>query len=300
MAKKRDIIVGVIIIFSFVVAMGFMGLMFVGLMAGDDGFEIGGFGGEVGVIELFGAIDEELGRTFIKQLDRWADKNSIEAIVIHINSPGGGVSISQEIYDAVKRAKEKKPVVAAMASVAASGGLYVACAADRIVANPGTVTGSIGVIFQFNTFRGLMDKIGIDAETIKSGELKDVGSPYRSMTKKEELMLRSVVMDTYEQFVGAVAEGRGMEIEQIYPLADGSIFTGLQAYNLGLVDSLGGLYEAIEIAAELAGLGDDPSIVRPFKRRKGSIFDLMGTILRKINVEIDRSVSGPQLLYLYR
>lgn len=301
MAKKRDIVVGVIIIFSFVVAMGFMGLMFIGLMAGESDFEIGGFGGgEVGVIELFGAIDEELGRTFIRQLDRWADKGSIEAIVVHINSPGGGVSISQEIYDAVKRAREKKPVVAAMASVAASGGLYVACAADRVVANPGTVTGSIGVIFQFNTFRGLMDKIGVDAETIKSGELKDVGSPYRSMTKKEELMLRSVVMDTYEQFVSAVAEGRGMEPEQIYPLADGSIFTGLQAYNLGLVDSLGGLHEAINMAADLAGIGEDPSVVRPFRRRKGSIFDLLGSILRKINTEIDRSVSGPQLLYLYR
>jgi len=113
-------------------------------------------------------------------------------------------------------------------------------------------------------------------------------------------MLRSVVMDTYEQFVGAVAEGRGMEPEQIYPLADGSVFTGLQAYNLGLVDSLGGLKEAIDLAAELAGIEEDPSIVRPFRRRKGTIFDLMGTILHKINWEIDRSVSGPQLLYLYR
>jgi len=144
MAKKRDIIVGVVIVFSLVAAMGFMGLMFVGLMAGDGDLKIGGFGGEVGVIELSGAIDEELGRTFIRQIDRWTDKGSIKAMVVHINSPGGGVSISQEIYDAIKRARDQKPVVAAMASVAASGGLYVACAADRIIANPGTITGSIG------------------------------------------------------------------------------------------------------------------------------------------------------------
>ncbi|MFQ5453220.1 MAG: signal peptide peptidase SppA, partial [Candidatus Zixiibacteriota bacterium] len=263
-------------------------------------FEIAGLGSNIGVIEVFGVLDEETGRKAIKQIDKWTESSSIKAIVLHINSPGGGVAISQEIYDAIKRAREEKPIVSSMASVAASGGYYIACATDRIIANPGTLTGSIGVIFQFHTFQKLMDKVGINTETVKSGELKDVGSYSRSMTEKERLMLRSVVMDTYEQFVNIVAEGRGKEIDEIYPLADGSIYTGLQAYNLGLVDTLGGLNEAVEIAAELADIEGKPKVVRPHKRKKISIFDMFGNINEILNKSIETSISGPQLMYLYQ
>lgn len=299
MPKKRDVVIGVIIAVVFLFAFGFVALAFIGIMSGDDGISFSSFGGNIGVIEVFGVINEEMGRPIIEQLDKWTDNNSIKAIVIHINSPGGGVAISQEIYDAVKRAQEEKPVVASMASVAASGGYYIACAADRTIANPGTITGSIGVIFQFHTYKDLMSKIGIGTETVKSGELKDVGSYSRDMTKQESLMLQAVVMDTYEQFVNAVAEGRGMEKEDVYPLADGSIFTGVQALNLGLIDSLGGFKEAVQMAADLAELEGEPKIVRPHERKRLSPLDLLGGILGELKEVVRPEVQGPQLLYLF-
>lgn len=300
MARKRDVIIGVIIAGSFVIAFGFLLLVMIGLSSVDGDFSLTGRGSKVGVIELFGVIDETSGRPVIKYLDRYAKNDAIKAVVIHVNSPGGGAAISQEIFDAVKRVSEVKPVVAAMASVAASGGLYVAAAADRIVANPATITGSIGVIFQFHTAGELLDKLGIGTETIKSGELKDVGTYAREMTRKEGLMLRSVVMDTYEQFVQAVAEGRGMEVKDIYPIADGSIFTGAQAYNLGLVDTLGGLKEAIDLAAELAEIDGEPKVVRPYRRKKVSIFDLLGILSEGVNGLLNESLVGPQLMYIYQ
>ncbi|MDZ4722422.1 MAG: signal peptide peptidase SppA [candidate division Zixibacteria bacterium] len=298
MARRRDIVAGVIIAVAFIFVFGWFGLTMSGFLGGGGDLEF--TSGNIGLVEVNGIIDEELGRTAIKQLDRFAESNSIKAIIVHVNSPGGGVAISQEIYDAIKRAKEEKPVVAAFASVAASGGYYIACAADKVVANPGTITGSIGVIFQFHTVTGLLGKIGVETETVKSGELKDVGSYARPMTEKEELMLRAVVMDSYEQFVSAVAEGRELEKDQIYPLADGSIFTGLQAYNLGLIDTLGGLKEAIDLAASLAALTGKPKLVRPLIRDKGSIFDLVQSTLGKVNKSVDNSFSGPQLLYLFQ
>ncbi|RME28306.1 MAG: signal peptide peptidase SppA, partial [Candidatus Zixiibacteriota bacterium] len=221
-------------------------------------------------------------------------------IQLYINSPGGGVAISQEIYDAIRRASEEKPVVASMASVAASGGYYVACGADRIVANPGTITGSIGVIFQFHTFGELMNKVGIGTETVKSGELKDVGSISRKMTNKERLMLKSVVMDTYEQFVQVVADAREKKPEEVYPLADGSIYTGQQAYNLGLVDDLGGLKEAVDEAAQMAGISGEPRVIRPRKREKIGIFDLIGGLFHGIPQQVNEQLSMPELMYLYR
>ncbi|MFZ5981842.1 MAG: signal peptide peptidase SppA [Candidatus Zixiibacteriota bacterium] len=300
MAKKRDVIITIIIIVSFLFAFGFFGLVFVGLMSGGGEIGLSGLGGNVGVIEISGIIEETSGREAIEQMDSWAENSSIKAVVIHVNSPGGGVAISQEIYDAIQRLRNEKPVVVSMASVAASGGYLISCAADRIVANPGTITGSIGVIMQFYTYYGLFDKVGLGMETVKSGELKDVGSPVKEMTDKEELMLQSVVMDTYEQFVEVVANGRQMTKEDVYSLADGSIFTGLQAYNLGLVDTLGGLNEAVELAAELAELGEKPHIVRPYKRERATIFDLFGAFLKNIDQKVENSFAGPQLLYLYQ
>lgn len=298
MAKKRDVVIGVIIAGSFVIAFGFLMLVIIGLSSVDGDLGLVGRGSKIGVIELFGVIDEASGRPVIKYLDRYAKNDAIKAVVIHVNSPGGGAAISQEIFDAVKRVSEVKPVVAAMASVAASGGLYVAAAADRIVANPATITGSIGVIFQFHTAGELLDKLGIRTETIKSGELKDVGTYSREMTRKEGLMLRAVVMDTYEQFVQAVAEGRGMEVNDVYPIADGSIFTGAQAYNLGLVDTLGGLKEAIDLAAELAEIDGEPKIVRPYRRKKVSIFDLLGSLGDGVSGLLNERLVGPQLMYI--
>jgi protease-4 len=280
--------------------MGFFILMFIGMMAPDRDFDFAGLGGDIGVVEVFGVINENTGRRWIRQIDRWAESGSIEAIVVHINSGGGGVAISQELYDAICRARQEKPVVASLASVAASGGYYVACGADRVVANPGTLTGSIGVIVSFHTAQELLDKIGIGTETVKSGEMKDVFTYTRPMKENEELMIKAVIMDSYDQFVEVVAEGRGMDKEDVYAFADGSVFTGKQAYYHGLVDTIGGLKEAIDLAADLAGLEGDPSVVWPYERKEGGLFDLLGGLLGEVRDVVQGEISGPQLMYLYK
>jgi protease-4 len=299
MAKKRDVVIAIIIATSFGVALIVFGLLMVGLFSTGADVGFAGLGGAVGVVEIYGVMEEASGRPVVQQLDRWRDNSSIEAIVVHVNSPGGEVAISQEIHTAILQAREEKPVVVAMAAVAASGGYYVACGADRIMANPGTVTGSIGTVMSFHTFQGLMEKLGVGIETVKSGEFKDVGNYSREMTQEEELMLRSVIMDGYEQFVEAIAEGRDMEKDEVYPLADGSVFTGLQAYNLGLIDTLGGLNEAIQLAAGLAGMEGKPNVVRPYKRERWSIFRLLEGFLSDLGGAVQKSTVGPRLLYLY-
>ncbi len=300
MARKRDIVIGVVIAGSFLIVFGFMAVMFIGLMATEDGMSFGSLGGSVGVIPMFGVMDEMTGRPVIDYLDRWAENGSIKAIVVHVNSPGGGTAISQEIHDAILRARDEKPVVVAMAGVAASGGYYIAVAADRIIANPGTLTGSIGTIMSFHTFEGVLDKIGVGTETIKSGQFKDVGNYSRDMSDKEELMLQAVVMDGYEQFVEAIADGRGMDLEEVYSIADGSLFTGLQAYNLGLIDTLGGLSQAVDMAAELAGIDEDVDIVTPRKKRRSYLTDVLTELVGDLGYRVQNGAVGPRLLYQYR
>jgi len=300
MARRRDIVIGVIIGTSLLFVLGFMVLMFAGMMASDGGVSFGSLGGSIGVIPMSGVMDESSGRPVIEYLERWRDVGAIKAIVIHVNSPGGGTAIAQEIHDAILKTREEKPVVVSMAGVAASGGYYIACAADRIVANPGTVTGSIGTIMSFHTFQGVFDKVGIGTEVIKSGEFKDVGDYSREMSHEEELMLKSVVMDSYEQFVEAIATGRNMDKEDVYAVADGSIYTGLQAYNLGLVDTLGGLADAVGLAADLAGLDGKPEIVRPREKRRSFLSDLLTGVLGNLGQEIKDAGVGPRLMYIYR
>jgi protease-4 len=300
MARKRDIVIGVIIGASLLFVMGFMVVMFVVLMSAEGDVSFAALGSSVGVIPMSGVMDESTGRPVIEYLERWRDVNSIKAIVVHVNSPGGGTAIAQEIHDAILKVREKKPVVVAMAEVAASGGYYIACAADRIVANPGTLTGSIGTIMSFHTFQGVFEKVGIGTEVIKSGEFKDVGDYSRDMSQEEELMLKAVVMDGYEQFVEAVAKGRDMDREDVYAVADGSVFTGLQAYNLGLVDTLGGLADAIKLAANLAGLGGEPEVVRPREKRRNFISDLLTGVLGDLGQGIRETGVGPKLMYIYR
>ena len=300
MAKRRDVVVGVIIGISVLFVLGFMILMFVGLMASDRDVSFASLGGSVGVIPMAGVMDESTGRPVIEFLERWRDVGSIKAIVVHVNSPGGGTAIAQEIHDAILKVRDKKPVVVSMAGVAASGGYYIACAADRIVANPGTITGSIGTIMSFHTFQGVFDKVGIGTEIVKSGEFKDVGDYSREMSHEEELMLKAVVMDGYEQFVEAVAVGRNMDKEDVYAVADGSIYTGLQALNLGLVDTLGGLADAVNLAARLAGLDEEPEVVRPREKRRSLFSDLLTGFLGDLGQEIRDAGVGPRLMYLYR
>ncbi len=205
----------------------------------------------------------------IRQIKKYADDKSIKAIVFRIDSPGGGVAPSQEIYSAILKVRKNsnKIVVTSMGNVAASGGYYIACASDKIVANPGTLTGSIGVIMTFPNIEELMKKIGLKTEVIKSGKFKDIGSPMREFTEEEKKLLQGVIDDVYDQFVNAVADGRGMDIQKVKELSDGRIFTGRQALEIGLVDKLGSLEDAIELAAELVGIEGKPKIVSERKER---------------------------------
>jgi len=296
---KRKTVVILVVVVSCVIFFGFMVMVMMASLGLQLETGFSGFGPKVAVIELYGPIYDA--SDFVRQVKKYTDDNSVKALVIDINSPGGGVAASQEMHARLIKAREAgKVVVASMGSVAASGGYYVACAADRVVANPGTVTGSIGVILSFPTGEKLLDKIGLGWETVKSGDLKDVGAFERSMTPEEERMLQAVIDDTYEQFVEAVAEGRNKAKDDIYPLADGSIFTGRQAYNLGLIDTLGTLDEAIAMAGEMCGLGSDPDRIKE-RKRQPSILDLLSETLELLNSKVSSLESNQSgLMYLYR
>jgi protease-4 len=204
----------------------------------------------------------------VGDLKKFGDSPSVKAIVLRIDSPGGGVVPSQEIHDAVMRVRNKqnKAVVASMGTVAASGGYYIAAATDRIMANPGTLTGSIGVIMELANLEGLLKKIGVDNVVVKSGRHKDIGSPFRKMSDEDRRILQSVMDDVHTQFIEAVAEGRSLDVSDVQPLADGRIFTGRQAKEIKLVDELGDLDDAIRLAADLAGIEGEPKVVEPRKR----------------------------------
>ncbi len=298
MAKKRDIIIAIVIAATFFITIGFFGLMFIGLLSEEGELSFGGIGSKVAVVEIFDGIYDS--KSVVRQLKKWGESNSVKAIVLHINSPGGGIAPSQEIYNEILRVRqeEDKVVVASMSSVAASGGYYVACASDVIMANPGTITGSIGVILSYPTAGELFKKVGVKYETIKSGQLKDVGSLDREMSAEEREMLSAMVMDSYEQFVEAVAGGREMNKDEIYKLADGSIFSGRQAYYNGLVDTLGGYEDAIRLAAEMAGIGGKPQIVKDYIPEKG-FFDLLGGFMKNVGQVSATGRHGPEVLYLY-
>jgi protease-4 len=204
----------------------------------------------------------------VGDLKNFGESPSIKAIVLRIDSPGGGVVPSQEIYEAVKRVRNKnnKTVVASMGTVAASGGYYIAVATDRIMANPGTLTGSIGVIMELANVEGLLKKIGVESLVVKSGRHKDLGSPFRKMGPEDRQILQSVMEDVHNQFIEAVADGRSLDTSQVRRLADGRIFTGRQAKDANLVDDIGDLADAIRLAGDLAGIEGEPKVVEPKRR----------------------------------
>ena len=303
MAKARDIVIGVIIGGSFLAFFGMILLMFLFGRSGETSeFSFGSLGKSVAIINLYGIIDSPT--EIVRQLDRWGGDNSVQAIVIHINSPGGGVAASQEIYEKVLKVKREtdKPIIASMESVCASGGYYVAAACDQIVADPGTVTGSIGVIFQYPIVEEMFNKVGIQYQTIKSGGRKDIGSPFRKPTAADSTVFQAVVDDTYHQFVDVIVANRNLPRDEVLRIADGSIYSGRQAQQLGLVDSLGTFEDAVDLAGELCGLGADPDRVREVPRRRGSIFDLLEGILHlDISGLIDKNqgLIYPQLRYIF-
>ena len=227
---------------------------------------------KVALVKLEGLLISS--ERIVEELNGYAEDSSIKAIVLRIDSPGGGVVPSQEIFNAVRHARsEGKKVVVSMGSVAASGGYYVAAAADQIVANPGTMTGSIGVKMEFANVEKLFEKIGIKGMVVKSGEFKDVGSPFREMTEREKLLLQGVIDDVQTQFIEAVAEGRKLPVEEVRTIADGRIFTGRQALALKLVDKMGDLEDSIRIAADLAGIKGKPYVVK--KEKKMPFFEYL-------------------------
>ncbi len=241
-------------------------LMVFALISGRDTDEtVSTSGSKIAVIELKETIvssDET-----VRQLKKYRENKSVKAVVLRIDSPGGGVAASQEIYEEVKKTREEKPVIVSMGAVAASGGYYVACGATCIVANPGTLTGSIGVIINFLHFRSLMEKIGVDETTIKSGKLKDAGSPFRKPTDEEKKYFSNLIDDVYNQFVEVVSTERKLPKEKVLPYADGRVFTGKQAYDYGFVDTLGTFEDAISIAARLGGIEGKPKIVKESKKK---------------------------------
>ncbi len=218
---------------------------------------------KVGVVSITGTISSSKTITF--QLAKFAEDESIKAIILRINSPGGGVGASQEIYREVQKIIPRKPVVVSMGSVAASGGYYVAAPATKIVANPGTITGSIGVFIQFVRLEELLDKIGVDLEIVKSGEFKDMGSPDRKLTERDREILNALIEDLQGQFVSAVASGRNISVEKVKEIADGRIFSGARAKDLGLVDFMGNFQDTVEITKELLGIKGDVALVYPKK-----------------------------------
>lgn len=256
------------------------------LMDGDDGFAAGGKD-RIAVIPIEGVIDDGMSKIVNRQLKQYSDDSRVKAIILRIDSPGGGVSASQEIYREVKRIKseKKKMVVVSMASVAASGGYYIACPADRIFANPGTVTGSIGVIAEWVNYKELADWAKIKPVVFKSGEFKDTGSPTRDLTEREKEYFQGMINELYGQFVGAVLEyrqgkgGQGSEVSEerlLKELATGKVYTGESAVKNGLIDEIGNYEDALKATAKLVNIKGEPQVVTPPKQKEGfSLLDLL-------------------------
>ncbi len=227
---------------------------------------------KVGVLPIEGLITDSF--KINQQIDEFAKDSSIVAVVVRINSPGGSVGAAQEIYDAILELKKKKKVVVSMGSIAASGGLLIACAGDKIVANPGTITGSISAIMQFANFEELMKKVGVKSSVVKSGPYKDIGSPMREMTPEEQAIVQELVDDIYNQFIDVIVRNRKLTREQVAAIADGRVFSGRKAKDYGLVDQLGNMDAAAKLASVLAGKDGQYELVFPKKTGRG-IFDLM-------------------------
>jgi protease IV len=241
-----------------------------GLSRGEGGPAL--FGPRVAIVELEGVIIEV--DDIVRELKSHRENPTVRAVVLRINSPGGVVAPTQELHDAVLRLRQAgKPVVASLGAVAASGGYYVAVACDQIYANPGTLTGSIGVIMQLANLEQLMKKVGVDYVVVKAGQFKDIGNLARPMTADERRVMQALLDDVHGQFIGAVVTGRKLAKEEVSRFADGRVFSGLQAKELRMVDALGGLEEAVLAAGKLAGIPAPPNVIQP--RRRFSVIDLL-------------------------
>ena len=267
MSEKKHPILSFFLKLSFLIFIFFLGFSLAHYVF-EEGIIV--TGEKVGVIEIKGLIKSS--NPTLNNLIKLGENKHIKAIVLRIDSPGGTVGPSQEIYLEIMRLRRKKPIVASLGSVAASGSYYIASAANKIVASPGTITGSIGVKMEFVNIQQLLNKLGLEPVVIKSGIFKDIGSPTRKMSKEERMLLERVIKDVHTQFVEAIAKGRGLPLDKVEEIADGRIFTGRRAKELGLVDRLGNLQDAIMLAAKLGGIRGKPGTF--FLKRKESIWEM--------------------------
>lgn len=251
-------------------------------------------GEKVAILDIAGIITKS--DSTIKLIHSYRDDPNVKAIILRINTPGGSVAPVQEIFSELR--KLEKPIVASMGSTAASGGYYIACAADTIMANPGTLTGSIGVIMQFTKLKGLYDKVGLEHQVIKSGQFKDSGSMFRDLTEDDIAILQETVDDVYNQFVDAIAESREDTLtrDEIIKLADGRIFSGRQALEHKLIDKLGNLQDAIIVAGELGNIEGKPKVSRK-ERRPTLLEQLIGI---KHNTHLDDILNFPGVTFRYQ
>jgi protease IV len=247
---------------------------------------------KVALVRVEGPIIEA--KSVVEEIKGYVKDSSVRAIVLRVDSPGGGVVPSQEIYEQVIKAKAAKKVVVSMGSVAASGGYYISAPADRIIANQGTITGSIGVIMVVPNLKGLLDKVGIRTEVVKSGKNKDLASVFRGIGDEERAIIQGVMDDVHEQFIAAVSDCRKIPIEKARAIADGRIFSGRQAITVGLVDEVGDLEYAIRSAAKLAGIEGEPEVIS--KAEKGALSRLLEG---KMPEEISRVLPDFSLRYMY-
>jgi protease-4 len=267
MAQKHSILRGLGILFVVILVI-FVGVFFFAYITGGDAKVLSMFSGDgVAVLQIDGAIDDS--QATLTELKRFKEMPWVKAIVVRIDSPGGAVAPTQEIFEEIQRSKKQKPFIASMGGMATSGGYYIAAACDRIVANPGTLTGSIGVIMQLNNIEELMKKVGVKGYNVKSGANKDLGSPFQALSAEGKEILQSLVDNVHGQFVAAVAKGRSMDEAQVRKLADGRVYSGAQAKELGLIDQFGTLEDAIDLAARRVGIEGQPAVYysRPEQER---------------------------------
>ncbi|WP_281185483.1 signal peptide peptidase SppA [Trichlorobacter lovleyi] len=250
----------------------------------------------VGLVEVKGMIVDSTEP--IRQLRHFAKKDSVKAVVLRIDSPGGVVGPSQEIYEEVRKLAARKKVVVSMGSLAASGGYYIAAPASVIYANPGTITASIGVLIKFSNLEGLFGKLGVSSTTIKTGSFKDAGAPDRPLSPEDRAMFQALIDSTHEQFVKAVAEGRKLPVDEVRRIADGRVLSGEQARALKLVDKLGNLPDAVEEAGRLAGISGEPALILPPKKKVNYLELLAEGAEEKFNGVLNKAVGrGLQVTY---
>jgi protease-4 len=290
------------LVVSIVSLMTVVGLVLAAVVATGGGTGLA-LGGRVAVLEVEGVIADD--QDFLRDVKRLREDPSVRAWVVVINSPGGVVAPAQSMYRELRRIREEDgvPVVAAIGSVGASGGYYIALAADSILALPGSITGSIGVIMEYPNVSGLMERVGVRMEVVKAGAQKDLGSPFRPMDEADREILNALVDDVHAQFMETVAEARGMSVEEVRPMADGRVFSGRQALERRLVDRLGNREAAIALAGRMAGLGPDPHVVRPPEDEVPWLARLLfgettARTIQSVGASVSRTGSWPALEYI--